>query len=49
MTLPKSASVATKCNLVEMDEDKLGSSGKTLTAPLEPYAPISLRVNFGEK
>jgi alpha-mannosidase len=46
LTLPKSASAATKCNLVETDEGKLKGHGKIVTAPLEPYAPLSLRVNF---
>ena len=49
LTLPKSASAAAKCNLVETDEGKLNGHGKIVTAPLEPYAPTSLRVDFSEK
>ncbi len=46
LTLPKSASEVSKCDLVETDEGKLDEHGKRVTVPLKPYAPTSLRVNF---
>ncbi len=46
LALPKPASAAVKCNLVETDEGEAKGHGKHVSAPLEPYAPASVRVTF---
>ncbi|HUA65658.1 MAG TPA: polysaccharide lyase family protein [Alphaproteobacteria bacterium] len=46
LTLPRAASEATQCNLVETDEGKARKYGRRVSVPLTPYAPASVRVTF---
>ncbi len=46
LTLPRAASAATQCNLVETDEGKVRKYGRRVSVPLTPYAPASVRVTF---
>ncbi len=46
LTLPKPAREAFSCNLVEAHNDKLASRGRTVTAPLKPFAPATVKVQF---
>jgi alpha-mannosidase len=46
LALPKAARKAFKCDLVEAHRDKLDSHGKTITVPLKPFAPSTVKVQF---
>ena len=46
LTLPKAASETFTCDLVEMHAVKQDSHGKTVTAPLKPFAPATVKVQF---
>ena len=46
LTLPKPAREAFTCDLVETHAVKQDSHGKTITAPLKPFAPMTLKVQF---
>jgi hypothetical protein len=46
LTLPKPARETFTCDLVEAHEMKLDSHGKTVTAPLKPFAPSTVKVDF---
>jgi phosphopantetheinyl transferase (holo-ACP synthase) len=46
LILPKAASELFNCNLVETVEKSLNESGTTLTFPIRPFAPVTLKVNF---
>jgi alpha-mannosidase len=46
LTLPKPARETFTCDLVEMQAVKQASYGKTITAPLKPFAPETVKVQF---
>jgi alpha-mannosidase len=46
LTLPKPASEVLRCNLVEIDASKLKTHGKTITVPVKPFAPTTIRTRF---
>jgi alpha-mannosidase len=46
LTLPKAARETFTCDLVEMHAVKQDSHGKTVTAPLKPFAPATVKVQF---
>jgi alpha-mannosidase len=46
LTLPKAASETFTCDLVETHAVKQDSHGKTVTAPLKPFAPTTVKVQF---
>jgi hypothetical protein len=46
LTLPKSARETFIYDLVEMHAVKLDAQGKTVTAPLKPFAPATVKVQF---
>ena len=46
LTLPKSARETFTCDLVETHPVKQDSHGKTITAPLRPFAPVTLKASF---
>ncbi len=46
LTLPKPARETYTCDLVEAHTVKQGSHGKTVTAPLKPFAPSTVKVQF---
>jgi len=48
LTLPKPVSEAFQCNLVEEDARKLDANGRTLTLPVKPFAPLTLKANFAQ-
>ncbi len=46
LTLPRPATEVLTCNLVEADPQKTSSHGKTITAPVKPFSPVTLKVRF---
>ncbi|MGO8931242.1 MAG: polysaccharide lyase family protein [Limisphaerales bacterium] len=46
LTLPKAARETFTCDLVETHAVKQDSHGKTVTAPLKPFAPATVKVQF---
>jgi hypothetical protein len=46
LTLPKPARETFTCDLVETHPVKQDSHGKSVTVPLKPFAPSSLKVQF---
>jgi hypothetical protein len=46
LTLPQPARDTFTCDLVETHAVKLDSDGKTITAPLKPFAPATVKVQF---
>jgi hypothetical protein len=46
LTLPKPARETFICDLVEAHPVKQDSHGKTITAPLKPFAPVTVKVQF---
>jgi alpha-mannosidase len=46
LTLPKRASEVLRCNLVETDPTKLTTRGKTITVPIKPFAPTTIKTRF---
>jgi alpha-mannosidase len=46
LTLPKPAREAYTCDLVESHAVKQDSHGKTITTPLKPFAPSTVKVHF---
>jgi alpha-mannosidase len=46
LTLPKPARETSTCDLVETHAVNLDSHGKTVTAPLRPFAPATVKVQF---
>jgi alpha-mannosidase len=46
LTLPKSAREAFLCDLVEAHPSRLASRGQTIRAPLKPFAPETVKVQF---
>ena len=46
LTLPKPARETYTCDLVEAHAVKQDSHGKTVTAPLKPFAPMTVKVQF---
>ncbi len=46
LTLPRAARETFTCDLVETQVVKQDSHGKTVTAPLKPFAPSTLKVQF---
>jgi len=46
LTLPRPARETFTCDLVEAHAVKQDSHGKTITAPLKPFAPATLKVQF---
>jgi alpha-mannosidase len=46
LTLPQPARDTFTCDLVETHAVKLDSHGKTITAPLKPFAPATVKVLF---
>jgi alpha-mannosidase len=46
LTLPKPARETSTCDLVETHAVSLDSHGKTVTAPLKPFAPATVKVQF---
>ncbi len=46
LTLPKSAQETFTCDLVEAHVVAQSSRGKTITAPLRPFAPTTVKVQF---
>ena len=46
LTLPKPARETFTCDLVEAHAVKQASHGKTITAPVKPFAPVTVKVQF---
>lgn len=46
LLLPKPARAVVACNLVETAQRNLREHGKTIKAPIKPFAPLSLKVDF---
>jgi alpha-mannosidase len=46
LTLPKPARESFTCDLVEAHATKQSSHGKTITAPVKPFAPVTVKVGF---
>jgi alpha-mannosidase len=46
LTLPKADRKSFTCDLVEAHAEKLDSHGKTITTPLKPFAPTTVKVQF---
>jgi alpha-mannosidase len=46
LALPQSARETFTCDLVETHPVKQDSHGKTITAPLKPHAPATVKVQF---
>jgi hypothetical protein len=46
LTLPRRANKVIKCNLVETELGKVQGHAKTVAAPIKPYAPMTLKVEF---
>jgi hypothetical protein len=46
LTLPKSARETFTCDLVEAQAAKQSSHGKKITAPVKPFAPVTVKVDF---
>jgi hypothetical protein len=46
LVLPKAVRSAFLCNLVEMDPLQLSAQGSTVSVPVEPFAPLTLRMTF---
>jgi alpha-mannosidase len=46
LTLPKPADEVFNCNLVETDPSKLETHGKTITVPVKPFGPLTLKARF---
>ena len=46
LTLPKPARETFTCDLVETHAVKQDAHGKTITAPLKPFAPATIKVQF---
>ena len=46
LTLPKPARETFTCDLVEANAVKQASHGKTITAPVKPFAPVTVKVQF---
>jgi len=46
LTLPKPAREAFSCSLVETDARKLKDRGQTVTVPIKPFAPMTVKVDF---
>ncbi|HEY2081558.1 MAG TPA: polysaccharide lyase family protein [Verrucomicrobiae bacterium] len=46
LTLPKPAIEVLRCNLVETDPLKLTTRGKTITVPVKPFAPTTIKTRF---
>jgi alpha-mannosidase len=46
LTLPKPARETLTCDLVEAHAAKQSSHGKTITAPVKPFAPVTVKVQF---
>ena len=46
LTLPKPARETFTCDLVEAHPVKQDCHGKTITAPLRPFAPSTIKVQF---
>jgi hypothetical protein len=46
LTLPKPARETFTCDLVEAHAVKQASHGKMITAPIKPFAPVTVRVQF---
>ncbi len=46
LTLPKPARETFTCDLVEAHAVRQASHGKTITAPLKPFAPVTVKVQF---
>jgi alpha-mannosidase len=46
LTLPKAARETFTCDLVEAHAVKLDAQGKTVTSPLKPFAPATVKVQF---
>ncbi|MGA2864760.1 MAG: polysaccharide lyase family protein [Verrucomicrobiota bacterium] len=46
LTLPRPASETFSCDLVEANAAKQEARGKTVVAPLKPFAPATLKVRF---
>jgi alpha-mannosidase len=49
LTLPKPARETFNCDLVEAHAVKQASRGKTITTPLRPFAPATVKVQFQSK
>jgi alpha-mannosidase len=49
LTLPKPASEVLRCNLVETDPSKLTTRGKTITVPVKPFAPTTIKTHFAPR
>jgi hypothetical protein len=46
LELPRRATKAVKCDLVETEMGKLSAHGKRVTAPIKPFAPVTVKVEF---
>ena len=46
LTLPKPARETFTCDLVEAHAVKQASHGKTITVPVKPFAPVTVKVQF---
>ena len=47
LTLPRSAAESFNCDLVEANPRKQGTQGKTITTPVKPFSPVTLKARFG--
>ena len=46
LRLPRPASDVFSCNLVETDARKLNDRGRTVTTPIKPFGPVTLKMRF---
>ncbi|MDE3066215.1 MAG: hypothetical protein KGJ60_01550 [Verrucomicrobiota bacterium] len=46
LTFPAPAREVSQCNLVETDAHPLKGDGRTVTVPLKPFAPLTLKARF---
>ena len=46
LTLPKPVGETFDCDLVESHAVKQASHGKTIIAPIKPFAPVTVKVQF---
>ncbi len=46
LTLPRPAAEVFTCNLVEANAEKTQARGETVTAPVRPFSPATLKVRF---
>ena len=48
LTLPEPAREALSCDLVECNPHDLKESGKTISAPVNKFGPMTLKARFGQ-